>query len=113
MLQLLAGSRMIYVDQNNVSEKASFQAVQKLFAIMIAMGEAIAFIGIGNTILIFVQLVAASIVLMLLDEIIQRGYGIGNGVSLFIATNICTNIIWKTLSPTTIDTSSGIMILYE
>ena len=36
MLQLLAGSRMIYVDQNNVSEKASFQAVQKLFAIMIA-----------------------------------------------------------------------------
>jgi len=120
VLQLLIGSRIINVDQNSNSEKALFQAVQKLFAIMIAIGEAIAFIasgvyghwlydlGITNTLLVFVQLVFACVVLILLDEIIQRGYGIGNGVSLFIATNICTNIIWKTLSPTTIDTSSGI-----
>ena len=120
VLQLLAGSRMIYVDQHNNSEKALFQAVQKLFAIFIAIGEAIAFIasgvyghwlydlGIGNTILLFIQLVFSCILLMLLDEIIQRGYGLGNGVSLFIATNICTNIIWKTLSPTAVDTSSGL-----
>ena len=120
VLQLLAGSGMIRIDNNNKNEKALFHAVQKQFAILIAFGEAVAFIasgvyghwlydlGIGNTILILVQLVGASIVLILLDEIIQRGYGIGNGVSLFIATNICTNIIWKTLSPTTIDTSSGV-----
>ena len=48
VLQLLAGSRMIYVDQNNNSEKALFQAVQKLFAIIITVGEAIAFIASGT-----------------------------------------------------------------
>eukprot|EP01084_Bolivina_argentea_P219399 372121_1 len=120
VLQLLAGSRMIASYHGDKEYKALFQAVQKLFAIIITFGEAIAFIasgvyghwlydlGIGNTILIFVQLCGSTILLILLDEIIQRGYGIGNGVSLFIATNICTNIVWKTLSPTTIDTATGI-----
>ena len=42
-------------------------------------------LGIGTTILVFVQLVFACVLLMLLDELIQRGYGLGNGVSLFIA----------------------------
>jgi len=120
VLQLLAGSRIIYVDQTSQSEKALFQAVQKFFAILIAIGESIAFIasgvyghwwyelGVTNTLLIFVQLVFSCVVLLLLDEIIQRGYGVGNGVSLFIATNICTNIVWKAFSPTTIDTSGGV-----
>ena len=52
VLQLLAGSRMIYVDQNSNSEKALFQAVQKLFAILIAIGEAIAFIASGTIFII-------------------------------------------------------------
>merc|ERR1719295_84870 len=120
VLQLMAGSRFIHVDQQSKKEKASFHAVQKVVAVLIAAGEAIAFIasgvyghwlydlGLVSTILIFVQLVFASILLLLLDEVIQRGYGVGNGVSIFIATNICTNIIWKTVSPTTIDTVSGI-----
>ena len=120
VLQLLAGSRMIHVDQHSKKEKASFQAVQKLVAVLIAAGEAVAFIasgvyghwlydlGVFTTVLIFAQLVFASVLLLLLDELIQRGYGVGNGVSIFIATNICTNIVWKTVSPTTIDTVSGI-----
>ena len=29
------------------------------------------------------------------------------GISLFIATNICENIIWKAFSPTTINTGKG------
>lgn len=44
---------------------------------------------------------------MLLDELLQKGYGIGSGISLFIATNICENIVWKTFSPTTINTGRG------
>jgi protein transport protein SEC61 subunit alpha len=34
-------------------------------------------------------------------------YGLGSGISLFIATNICENIIWKAFSPTTINTGRG------
>merc|ERR1712166_1640600 len=35
------------------------------------------------------------------------GYGLGSGISLFIATNICENIVWKAFSPTTINTGRG------
>jgi len=42
-----------------------------------------------------------------LDELLQSGYGLGSGISLFIATNICENIIWKALSPITIKSDSG------
>lgn len=34
-------------------------------------------------------------------------YGLGSGISLFIATNICETIIWKAFSPTTINTGRG------
>jgi len=36
-----------------------------------------------------------------------KGYGLGSGISLFIATNICETIIWRSFSPTTIHTASG------
>lgn len=26
---------------------------------------------------------------------LQKGYGLGSGISLFIATNICESIMWK------------------
>lgn len=37
----------------------------------------------------------------------QKGYGLGSGISLFIATNICENIFWRAFSPITIKTESG------
>ncbi|KAI5435316.1 hypothetical protein KIW84_021941 [Lathyrus oleraceus] len=37
----------------------------------------------------------------------KKGYGFGSGISLFIATNICENIIWKAFSPTTINSGRG------
>merc|ERR1712137_1096928 len=42
-----------------------------------------------------------------LDELLQKGYGLGSGISLFIATNICENIVWKAFSPTTMNTGKG------
>jgi len=39
--------------------------------------------------------------------LLQKGYGLGSGISLFIATNICENIVWKAFSPTTINTGRG------
>ena len=37
----------------------------------------------------------------------QKGYGLGSGISLFIATNICENIVWKAFSPTTVNNGRG------
>ena len=53
------------------------------------------------------QLFAAGMIVIILDELLQKGYGLGSGISLFIATNICESIIWKAFSPTTINTGGG------
>merc|ERR1712070_1325827 len=85
---------------------------------LITMGEAVAYVmrgmygdirelGAGNAILIIMQLFFAGIICILLDELMQKGYGMGSGISLFIATNICESIIWKSFSPTTMNTGKG------
>ena len=61
----------------------------------------------GICLLLIVQLVLAGLVVILLDELLQKGYGLGSGISLFIATNVCESIIWKAFSPTTINTGRG------
>merc|ERR1711937_775128 len=64
-------------------------------------------LGAGNAILIILQLFIAGIIVIILDELLQKGYGMGSGISLFIATNICENIVWKAFSPTTMNTGKG------
>lgn len=53
------------------------------------------------------QLTFAGLLVLMLDELLQKGYGLGSGISLFIATNICETIVWKAFSPTTINTGRG------
>lgn len=53
------------------------------------------------------QLTFAGLLVLMLDELLQKGYGLGSGISLFIATNICETIVWKAISPTTINTGRG------
>lgn len=118
VMQLLAGSKIIEVDQSNKEEKALFNGAQKLFGMLITIGQATAYVfsgiygdikllGAGNAFLIIVQLFCAGVIVIVLDELLQQGYGLGSGISLFIATNICENIIWKALSPTTINSGRG------
>ena len=47
-----------------------------------------------------------SISLSTQDEFLQKGYGIGSGTSLFIAANICENIVWQ-FSPNTYNYGRG------
>merc|ERR1719388_542116 len=85
---------------------------------LITMGEAVAYVvsgmygdirelGAGNAILIIIQLFCAGIIVLILDELLQKDYGLGSGISLFIATNICESIIWKAFSPTTLNIGRG------
>mmetsp|Transcript_100222 Transcript_100222/g.292260 ORF Transcript_100222/g.292260 Transcript_100222/m.292260 type:complete len:336 (+) Transcript_100222:2-1009(+) len=64
-------------------------------------------LGAGNAILIILQLFFAGVIVIVLDELLQKGYGLGSGISLFIATNICENIVWKAFSPSTMNTGKG------
>jgi len=118
IMQLLAGSKMIDVDQSVKEDRALFGGAQKLFGILITIGEAVAYVvsgmygnvadlGPGNAVLIILQLFVAGIIVIVLDELLQKGYGLGSGISLFIATNICESIVWKAFSPTTLNIGRG------
>ena len=86
---------------------------------MITFGEAVAYvmsgmygsvseIGFFNCIIIISQLVSAGFIVLLLDELLQNGYGLGSGISLFIATNVCENILWRAFSPITVKTGDNV-----
>lgn len=64
-------------------------------------------IGAGNAIMIIIQLTFAGVVVLMLDEVMSKGYGIGSGISLFIAVNICESILWKSFSPMSVQTEQG------
>ena len=63
--------------------------------------------GLGLQSSVLLQLFFAGIIVICLDELLQKGYGLGSGISLFIATNICESIIWKAFSPYTITGARG------
>ena len=118
IMQLLAGSKIIEVDKKQKEDKELFDGATKLFGFIITIGEAVAYVlsgmygdlsnlGALNAYLIIIQLCFAGVIVLLLDEIMQKGYGIGSGISLFIAVNICETIIWKSFSPFTLTTESG------
>jgi len=64
-------------------------------------------LGLFRSVLIIAQLFIAGFMVLMLDELLQKGYGLGSGISLFIATNICETIMWKSFSPVTIRTDQG------
>jgi len=118
VIQLLTGSKIIEVDNNVKEDRALMNGAQKLLGVLITIGEAVAYVvsgmygdvrdlGAGNAVLIILQLFFAGIIVICLDELLQKGYGLGSGISLFIATNICETIIWKAFSPTTVNSGRG------
>ena len=38
----------------------------------------------------------------------QKGYGIGSGISLFMAANACENVVWKAFAPVSIQVRVGL-----
>src|SRR5947199_10859513 len=55
--------------------------------------------SIQNSFFILVQLLIDGIVIILLDEMLQKRRGFGSGISLFIAAGVCLSIVWATIGP--------------
>lgn len=119
VFQLLQGTKLILVDMSSKTDREQFQTAQKLFAILLGIGQATVYVltgmygptsslGLAVCLLLILQLVFASIVVILLDELLQKGYGLGSGISLFTATNVCEQIFWKTFAPTTTNIGKGV-----
>ncbi|HMK83988.1 MAG TPA: preprotein translocase subunit SecY, partial [Candidatus Bathyarchaeia archaeon] len=50
-------------------------------------------------VIIMLQLVGAGIIVLLLDELLQKGWGLGSGISLFIAAGVASAIWWDSVAP--------------
>lgn len=118
LVQLMVGSKLIQHDPKSKEDRALMGGFQKLVAILITLGQASVYVisgmygdlsdmGLVNAFLIVFQLVWAGIVVICLDELLQKGYGFGAGSTLFITVNICETIAWKMLSPMTFDIGHG------
>jgi protein transport protein SEC61 subunit alpha len=118
VMQLLQGTKLIDVDMSVKSDRVLFAGAQKLLGLIMTLGQAIVYVvsgmygdvrdlGATNAVLVILQLFVAGIVVLILDELLQNGYGMGSGISLFIATNICETVMWKAFSPTTHNAGRG------
>ncbi len=118
-LQLAVGSKLINLDLSNPENKQLFQGFQKLLAIGLAALEGIIYVLSGyipaagtvagsgaiplfgsilfTQLLVALQLMIGSILLLYLDEVVQK-YGIGSGISLFIAAGVAQAIFIGALS---------------
>ena len=109
ILQLLAGSAMIKCDMSNPEDRGLFTIASKVFSILLTGVQAVAYIISGmygqltgsTMIIILLQLIGAGIIVMLLDELVQKGWGLGSGISLFIMAGVAQNIFWQAFGPHT------------
>lgn len=102
-LQLFIGAGLIKLDMHDRANRQKFHEVQKILAIVLAVIEAAIFVFGGRVLLtgilgpltaplVILQITLGSVILLYLDEIITK-YGIGSGISLFIAAGVSLSII--------------------
>ena len=108
LMQLLRGSEILKFDFKKPEERGIFQTATKLVTYIVIIAESavygFAVYGPGitdpNVLYILVgQLMGASVIIMFLDETIQKGWGIGSGISLFIMAGVAQQILWSIFSP--------------
>jgi preprotein translocase SecY subunit len=130
LMQLLKGSGLIKLDFKDPDDRSLFTSATKIVTIIVIVAEGGLY---GASVygpltadnapyaiyVVITQLIGASIIVMLMDEMVQKGWGIGSGLSLFIMAGIAQTILWNVFSvvpaddgpvgilPFTIDASLG------
>ncbi len=106
ILQLLVGSKILGWDMHSAEGKAKFAGTQKVLAIAFSFFEAIAYVSAGAIAptapilapLVILQLAAGGILIMFMDEVITK-WGLGSGISLFIAAGVSKTMLLSIFSP--------------
>ena len=113
IMQLFAGAKIIQLDLQDSSDKQLYQGVQKLLVLFMIPVESIPQVygfldpsesvigqyGLGwANVIIVSQLFIGSYLVFLLDELVSK-WGIGSGISLFIAAGVAQSTFVGTLSP--------------
>lgn len=108
LMQLLKGSEMFHLDFKKTEDRELYQTATKIVTYIVIVAEASLY---GLSVygprlpspeagyILIGQLIASSVIIMLLDELIQKGWGLGSGISLFIAAGVAQTVFWSLFSP--------------
>lgn len=110
ILQLLVGAKLLPLDMTKPEGREKFQGLQKIMTIFFCFFEGAAYVLLGAitpleatpfmaAVLIF-QLAFGGFLVLLMDEVISK-WGIGSGVSLFIAAGVGKQIFVQAFNPLT------------
>ena len=111
IMQILVGSKIINVNMGDPEERSLYTGAQKVMSVFMTIIEAGAFLiggtygtdlSLSSQLGIISQLLAAGIVIILLDEMVQKGWGLGSGISLFIAGGVGLQIFQGLFAPNNI-----------
>src|SRR3990172_5239554 len=119
IMQLFAGAKIINLDLSKDEDKSVYQGTQKLIVVIMIVVESVPQVygfltpadtfvsnldgfwaGNGRNLalsLIVLQLVAGSYLVFLMDEVVSK-WGIGSGISLFIAAGVAQQIFTGTFN---------------
>jgi preprotein translocase SecY subunit len=109
LMQLLKGSGLIKLNFKDPDDRSLFTSATKIVTIIVIVAEGGLY---GASVygpltadnaphaiyIVIAQLIGASVIVMLMDEMVQKGWGIGSGLSLFIMAGIAQTILWNVFS---------------
>src|SRR6476661_4913610 len=94
LMQLLKGSELIKLNFKDPDDRSLFTSATKIVTIIVIVAETLLY-GVSvyggatpsgyHLAVLVAQLIGASVVVMYLDELVQKGWGLGSGISIFIA----------------------------
>ncbi|TLX83581.1 MAG: preprotein translocase subunit SecY, partial [Thaumarchaeota archaeon] len=108
LMQLLKGSELIKLNFKDPDDRSLFTSATKIVTIIVIVAEGSLYgVSVYGHLLaspslipiLIAQLVGSSLVVMYLDETIQKGWGLGSGISLFIMAGVAQGIMWSVFSP--------------
>lgn len=108
ILQLLVGVQLLPIDLNTPDGRQTFQALEQILTIFVALFEGIVYVFMGGLpavnndfmikLLLVGQLFLGTMLIVLLDELSQK-WGFISGISLFIAAGVAAEIMVAAFNP--------------
>lgn len=122
IMQLFVGAKIINLDLTKSQDKAVYQSSQKLLVIVMIVFESVpqvfgylvpsesitASVGDGMArLIIILQLCFGSYLVFLMDEVVSK-WGVGSGISLFIAAGVSEALFTGTVNWNPVDASAAL-----
>ncbi len=112
ILQILVGAKLLDMDLSDPDDRKVFTAAQKTLSLLFGLFEATMYVlasrywpYVGNPITgsqaswlirigVILQLTFATYLVLVFDEMLQKGWGVGSAVSLFILAGVSKTMFW-------------------